>query len=198
MTTLLQEAVKLGSAARGYRFGAQGPTYYDCSGLVWDAERKINEFVGDRYTTYTILQSSQYHRISAGKQQVNDIVVWSENSAHGHMGVISGPDQFYSARDVADGMGYNRISTFHVYPVGPIYLRPVRRGSSVPVRDLYLTSPMMQGEDVKVVQRHLAPLIVDGFFGPDTRKAVMVFQKAHHLDADGVVGKLTRAAMGIK
>ena len=57
------------------------------------------------------------------------------------------------------------------------------------------------GSQVKELQRALAQLgykpgTVDGIFGPDTEAAVMRFQTAAKLAADGVVGPLTLAALG--
>ena len=58
-----------------------------------------------------------------------------------------------------------------------------------------------QGTQVKQLQRALAhlgysPGTVDGDFGPVTEAAVMRFQTAAKLAADGVVGPLTLAALG--
>lgn len=126
---LLAEAEKLGKAAHGYRFGSEGADgYYDCSGLVWKAATVLGLYKGARFTTWTITEdhatAAQFRRVAT--PAVGDIVVWSENAAHGHMGVVSGPDQFYSARSVASGIGFGKISTMHAYPVKPFYLRPVK------------------------------------------------------------------------
>ncbi len=56
------------------------------------------------------------------------------------------------------------------------------------------------GDDVKKLQEALnkivAPAIaVDGDFGPDTKQALVKFQRGHGLDADGVVGPFTRAEL---
>lgn len=53
-----------------------------------------------------------------------------------------------------------------------------------------------KGEQVKTIQRLLKALgqdcgKVDGIFGANTLKAVKAFQKAEHIDADGVVGRDT-------
>jgi hypothetical protein len=52
------------------------------------------------------------------------------------------------------------------------------------------------GDDVKALQ-HALKITEDGDFGPATRAAVMAFQQANGLLADGVVGPLTRQKLGI-
>lgn len=53
-----------------------------------------------------------------------------------------------------------------------------------------------QGYAVKVAQRKLGGLVVDGVFGPRTRAKVKSFQRKHRLVPDGIVGKLTWTALG--
>lgn len=112
------EAIKLGNAAKGYRFGATGPDYYDCSGLMYRACQKTGNYTGGRFTTFTIGLSKQFRRIP--NAQIDAIVVWPTH----HMGVVTGTDKYYSARSVASGIGYSAISK--TYPnITPRYYVPV-------------------------------------------------------------------------
>lgn len=61
---------------------------------------------------------------------------------------------------------------------------------------LYLRTPNMRGDAVKLLQQRLkakgiSPGPVDGIFGPKTNAAVLKFQKREHLDVDGIVGPAT-------
>jgi hypothetical protein len=61
-------------------------------------------------------------------------------------------------------------------------------------RNLEVTAPPMEGEDVKAVQRKVGAK-VDGVYGPDTKRLVMMWQDNHSLATDGIVGPKTRASM---
>jgi hypothetical protein len=68
------------------------------------------------------------------------------------------------------------------------------------VRDLHVTSPLMAGAHVLRVQERLdalgySPGPLDGLYGVATASAVIAFQRDHGLLPDGIVGKLTRAAL---
>ena len=63
-------------------------------------------------------------------------------------------------------------------------------------RILKLTSPLMYGEDIRAVQNKLNSLgynagTADGYYGNDTRTAVISFQTARGIDIDGEVGPTT-------
>lgn len=72
----------------------------------------------------------------------------------------------------------------------------------LPSNLLRLTDPMMRGPRVRAVQEALArggllPGEVDGVFGPQTQSALVQFQVAHGLVADGEVGERTLLALDI-
>ena len=54
-----------------------------------------------------------------------------------------------------------------------------------------------KGQEVKRIQRTLGNLVVDGDFGPKTKKAVQDYQRSKSLKADGIVGAEMRNALGI-
>lgn len=135
-------AIMLGSRAKGYRWAATGPDYYDCSGLMWRAAQGIG-YKGSRFTTATLPGRKEFKRISAPGMQgpgltaatINDIVLWpaGRGGITGHMGVITGGNKFYSARSVRSGIGEASISGFR--SKAPDYYRYVGpRGSVDPFK----------------------------------------------------------------
>lgn len=52
-----------------------------------------------------------------------------------------------------------------------------------------------EGRQVRLLQKALGGIKVDGDFGPETEEAVRKFQSSHDLTVDGVVGPLTTAAL---
>jgi cell wall-associated NlpC family hydrolase len=127
---LAAAVVARGEKAKGYRWGATGPDYYDCSGLVWRGLQDIG-YTGARFSTATIRSRKQFKTISSPAMQgpgltnagTGDIVLWPAGSGGvtGHMGVITGPNRFYSARSVRSGIGESSISGFR--KTTPVYLR---------------------------------------------------------------------------
>ena len=68
-------------------------------------------------------------------------------------------------------------------------------------RTLKLTSPLMQGDDVRQVQATLNQagfnLITDGSFGQESEQVVRQFQQQQQLMVDGQVGAATRKTLGL-
>ena len=67
-------------------------------------------------------------------------------------------------------------------------------------RPLYVTTPMLRGDDVGALQRILGALgfdagRVDGIFGPDTDRALTDFQRNAGLVADAICGPATVGAL---
>jgi hypothetical protein len=54
-----------------------------------------------------------------------------------------------------------------------------------------------EGDDVEELQRALKLEPADGDFGPNTKQAVIDFQRKNGLKADGIVGAATRARLGL-
>jgi chitosanase len=78
---------------------------------------------------------------------------------------------------------------------------PRASGKADNFRLLRLDKSQFVGEDVREIQKALfakgTQLTVDGIFGPGTDKAVRAFQKKAGLRPDGIVGGLTREALGL-
>jgi cell wall-associated NlpC family hydrolase len=125
-TNIAYWAYKLGEAARGYRFGAAGPTYYDCSGLMYRAVQKVG-YDGPRFWTGSVSAMPGMHKIAGpdlGVSQVTsgDLVVWPGH----HMGVVVGQNRMYSARNPKAGISESAIKGFR--KENPIYLRFTPKG----------------------------------------------------------------------
>lgn len=113
---LALNAVVLGSKAKGYRWAATGPDYYDCSGLMWRACQGVG-YKGPRFTTATVGAMKGFTKIPARSANIDDLVVWPTH----HMGVITGDGKFYSARSKASGIGESPIAGFR--KEAPVYYR---------------------------------------------------------------------------
>lgn len=63
------------------------------------------------------------------------------------------------------------------------------------MRTLFLRDPMLEGDDVKRLQKSLGMTSIDGVFGPRTEQKLIAFQIKEGLDPDGIAGPLTLAAL---
>jgi hypothetical protein len=124
-TALLGEVRRLGASAKGYRWGGVGPSYYDCSGLVWRALKNLGLYKGARFTTLTFPSATKGVTTKVSTPAVGDIVVWVKAvSPFGHMGVVSGPDRFYSALSSKSGI---KESSIKGHSGTPSYYRVVAK-----------------------------------------------------------------------
>jgi cell wall-associated NlpC family hydrolase len=117
---LLAKAVELGQAAKGYRLGATGPDYYDCSGLVWRAMRDLKIYNGPRFTTKSFVAQMGNTVSKVSNPIIGDIVLWPGK----HMGIVAGNGKMYSAMSPANGIGYGSIDGSNASIGGtPVYYR---------------------------------------------------------------------------
>lgn len=131
----------------------------------------------------------------AGAQDESEDEAWHENFADGEDEDVRYACEGESAADEvlaleallageagADSGLADRLKSAAEFMLGPT----LRRGSS--------------GGGVSSLQRALAALgfdvTVDGAFGPGTERAVRAFQSRNGLEADGIVGAATKAAIG--
>lgn len=97
--TTIQEQMDIGSGSRGaflkyaiehymgkpYKMGGDGPTYYDCSGMVSAA---LNHFGIDIGRTTTAMQKTT-DKISMSEAKPGDLTIWGHgDGAAGHVGII--------------------------------------------------------------------------------------------------------------
>ncbi len=96
-------------------------------------------------------------------------------------------------RDLQFVLGAGRLGFTHESS------KPIVSRTHWPGRLLVLVNPWMRGSDVEQVQKSLVDrgfaVDVDGIYGPQTRDAVINFQKKFGLEVDGVVGPLTWTAL---
>lgn len=119
-SSLLGQMVTLGNAAKGYVWGASGPTYYDCSGLVWQALKKTGQYKGARFTTSTFTKQLGNKITKVSTPAVGDVVLWPNH----HIGVLSDVGQVYSAMSPSTGIGYSTIAGItKTVGVNPVYYR---------------------------------------------------------------------------
>jgi hypothetical protein len=181
----------LAQLGKPYQWGAEGPDSFDCSGLVQTAYAKAG----------IALPRVSRQQYGAGKLV--------------RLRALRAGDLLFYARDTSD-----RRTIYHVgmyvgagrmveapNPRSPVRIAAARRPGML----LWATRPAAgergmlpvqfgeRGKAVAAVQQRLAAnrvcVAVDGDFGPLTRRAVLAFQRAHGLAADGVVGPVTWGAL---
>ena len=171
---------------------------YDCSGLgmYWLMLKGI--FKSD------MTAKDLYNSIPQKVESLNSVragdFVFTESL--GHVGYAIGDDSVIEARGTSWGVVltdlYKREWTKIARPDWWIDVeKPILK------RELYLTEPLMKGDDVEdcqklLIEKKYNPGKVDGIFGKATKIAVQNFQTDSKLNVNrlGVVGKKTALALG--
>jgi hypothetical protein len=181
----------LDQLGKPYRWGGDGPSSYDCSGLTWMAYRAA----GVRIPRVSRWQYRVGRRIRLRRLSAGDLVFYARNTARpasiNHVGMYLGRGRMVEA---ANRRVPIRIASIWRKGLMPFGVRPA------PSSPRMLTIAYHQrGAGVSAVQTRLRSngycLAVDGEFGLVTRVAVRRFQAAHRLLVDGVVGAQTWGAL---
>lgn len=171
---------------------------FDCSGLG------MKWLIDNGIFKYDMTAKDMYNSIPQKVESLNSVragdFVFTESL--GHVGYAIGDDSVIEARGTSWGVVltdlYKREWTKIARPDWWIDVeKPILR------RELYLTDPLMKGDDVEdcqklLIEKKYNPGKVDGVFGKATKIAVQNFQTDSKLNVNrlGVVGKKTALALG--
>jgi hypothetical protein len=181
----------LDQLGKRYRWGASGPSAYDCSGLTMMAYKAA----GVRIPRTARSQYQVGAHIPVRALVAGDLVFYayhtSRQASIHHVGMYLGWGRMVEAAN-------------HSVPIriASIWRRGLMRYGVRPApyaRRMLLVQRGQRGAGVSAVQTRLRSngycLAVDGDFGPITHLKVRRFQVAHRLEVDGIVGPQTWGAL---
>jgi NlpC/P60 family/Putative peptidoglycan binding domain len=181
----------LAQLGKPYQWGAEGPGSYDCSGLVQTSYRAA----GIALPRVSRQQYGAGRQVSLKELQAGDLLFYARDTSDRrtiyHVGMYLGAGRMVEAP--------NRRAPVRI---ASIWRPGLLARATRPAAGLRGLLPVQLGERshaVAAVQQRLAAnqlcVAVDGEFGPRTRGALVAFQRAHGLTADGVVGAATWGAL---
>ena len=169
----------------------------DCSGIIVGVMRDLGIIKPNAdYRARDFQAKSTPVRI---KELQEADLVFDKKSEAGHVGVYTGDGYVIESR----GRDYGVVKRNVLEGNWAVGGRLDWFSDDIPVltRNLkYVPGNLMKGEDVKQCQTRLnlkeySVGTVDGVFGKKTQSAVIDFQKANDLEADGIVGQKTWAKL---
>lgn len=180
----------------------------DCSGLFMGFALKHNIFKYDM--TANTLYNSIPNKISLSNVQVGDFLFKGTDTNKTHVGYAISEDLLVEAKDRDVGVVITKISKGSwKYAARPYWWTGSKLPNKQPkeivtlTRELRYTTPLMAGDDVKLIQNKLNDLNfncgeADGLFGKKTETSVKNFQVSANLTSDGIVGRKTAEKLGFK
>jgi len=201
------------------KYGSQWIGHYvvDCSGLFSWAFKQLGGYMYHGSNTMYMKYCTARGELQRGKRTDGQTLkpgtaVFKYNAEDGfyHVGLYIGNDRVIEAKSTQAGVVQTKPSQWSHwgelkgidYSESASHDDPdLSRDRAKPDgRNLYRTSPMMTGEDVRELQSMLAALgynpgTIDGKFGAQTERAVRAFQSARALKVDGIAGAATMAAL---
>ena len=181
----------LAQLGKPYRWGADGPESFDCSGLVQTSYKAA----GIGLPRVSRQQDGAGRQVSLKALQAGDLLFYAKDTGDRrtiyHVGMYLGSGRMVEAP--------NRRAPIRIASIW----RPGLLGKATrPAAGLRGMLPVQLGERsnaVAAVQQRLAAnqrcVAVDGEFGPRTRRALIAFQRDHGLTPDGLVGRGTWGAL---
>jgi peptidoglycan hydrolase-like protein with peptidoglycan-binding domain len=186
-----------------------GKNVVDCSGLIVQGFRSKYANYQDQ-TSGTLYSQCNKKGAIASIPETPGLCVWRS----GHIGLYIGSGNVVESAGTNIGVVISALAApasgkawtnwgmladadYSLTPTPPVTPAP----PSVWVGKIYkLTSPYMSDENIARIQKILLSVgcysgKIDGVYGPLTQKAVICFQTKVHLVADGIIGKLTAAAL---
>lgn len=166
----------------------------DCSGQIVGVMRKLGIIKPTADYSAKMFQSKA-KPIALDSLQPADLV-FDKTSSASHVGVYIGDGMVVESKGRDDGVVKRKVNEGGWVIGGRLdWFDP----EIIPelTRNLYYREgDLMRGEDVGMAQERLKlhscdPGKIDGIFGYKTREAVMKFQIANELTADGIVGQKT-------
>ena len=183
----------------------------DCSGLAikFLLERKVvlEDMTANALWKY-ITKEGHGKEIPLKDAKAGDYLFEGSDSRKWHIGYAISDRYAIESRNHDVGVVQTKISDREwKYAARPNWYdnEPVPPEPKEPVlaRELYLSDPMIRGEDVKTAQILLKENgydcgEADGIFGKKTEIATKNFQSDNGLKVDGIIGKLTGTKLGFK
>lgn len=108
-----------------FRMGTEGPTSFDCSGLVWSVFKRaglVGRIGGYRRGATSYLKWAQRKGLASRRNlQVGDLIAWGDHGRVRHIGIYMGGNRAISALNPKLGVRNHPIGWIHMRILGYIH-----------------------------------------------------------------------------